>query len=220
MIQRYAFLGVLCAIVTAPVHADFTMHTATVFEGNQAWSSVGLTFDVNAGPGIKVLALGIYDSKQDGIEGDAVLSTLLFDANRQVIAHMDFTANDPGTLVDAYRFKTLPSPLVLTPGRYTISGYGFHLNGNNEYNANFTQSGWPIFDDGDGAIAFVDSVWGASSVDMPPTYPTRSGATTIHGVADYFDGPNMRFQVVPVPGAVLLGLLGLSAAGARLHRRA
>lgn len=206
----------MCAFVAVPVRADI-MHTANVLTGNQAWSSVGLTFDVNPGPGVRVLELGIYDSAQDGIQGGATLSTVIFDAAKTPLVQMDFTASDSSTLVGAYLFKPLATPLVLAPGQYTIAGYGFHLGGNNEYNANFTHTGWPTFNDGGGLISFVDSVWGTST-DLPTTYPIYSGATTVHGVHDFFDGPNMEFEVVPIPGAFLLGILGLSAAGIKLHK--
>lgn len=219
MIRNLMFMATLCAILAGPVEAEL-MHTANVLSGSQAWSSVGLTFDVNPGPGIQILQLGIYDSDQDGIKGDATLSTLLFDSAQKVLTRMDFTAGDSATLIGAYLFKPLTTPLVLSPGRYTIAGYGFHLDDNDEYNANITHDGWPTFNDGGGLISFIDSVWGATSVEIPPTYPTSSGASSIHGVADYFDGPNMEFEAVPVPGAVLLGMLGLSVAGAKLRRQA
>jgi len=217
--RKLIFITLMCAFVAlAPMSARadiYTMHTANVLSGNQGWSSVGLKFDVNSE--IRVLELGIYDSAQDWIQGGATLSTLIFAPDKTtVLAQMNFTAADPGTLVGAYLFKKLAAPLVLPPGQYTISGYGFDSS-NNEYNANFTGSGWPTFDDGGGLISFVDSVWGASpGVDTPPTYPAQSGATTVHGVADYFDGPNMTY--VPVPGAILLGILGLGVAGLKLRR--
>jgi hypothetical protein len=219
--KRIALVLITLAFAAAPATADFTMHTANVLTGNQGWSSVGLTFNVNSQ--IKVLELGIYDSAQDGIKplvtgAPVTLSTLIFDSAKNVLAQMDFSTNDTGTLVGAYRWKSLATPLTLAPGQYAIVGYGFHLGTNNEYNANFTHTGWPTFDDGGGLISFVDSVWGDSpGVDMPPIYPTRSGATTVHGVHDFFDGPNMTY--VPVPGAAMLGILGLGAAAARLRKR-
>ena len=214
--RRIIYITLMCAFVAVPVRADFTMHTANTLVGNQSWSSVGLTFDVNPGPGIRVLELGIYDSAQDGIQGGAMLSTVIFDATPTALAQMDFTAASPGTLVGAYLFKPLATPLVLAPGRYTIAGYGFHLGNNNEHNMNNGGVG-PTFDDGGGLISFVDSVWGTST-DLPTTYPIYSGATTVHGVADYFDGPNMTY--VPVPGAVLLGILGLSVVSIKLRKHA
>jgi len=216
--KRLVLCIVLGAFVAAPAAADFVMHTANTLTGNQAWSSVGLTFDVNPGPGINVLALGVYDSGQDGIGGGATLSTVIFDSAHTPLIQMDFWANSPGTLAGAYLFKPLQTPLLLAPGQYSIVAYGFHLGGNNEYNSNYTHTGGPTFDNS-GLIGFVDSVWG-NGTDMPATWPVRSGATSPYGVEDYFDGPNMRFEAVPLPGAVLLGLLGLSAAGWKLRRSA
>ena len=205
--RRIIFLTVLCAFVAVPVRADFTMHTATTTIGNQAHSSVGLKFDVNTA--IQVLKLGIYDSAQDGIQGGATLSTVIFDATPTALVQMDFTAASPGTLVGAYLFKPLATPLVLAPGRYTIEGYGFNA-GNNEHNTTKGGTG-PTFDGGGGLISFVDSVWGLAG-DVPAMYPTQTWNTG----ADYFDGPNMTY--VPVPGAVLLGILGLSAVGVKLRK--
>ncbi len=203
----------LVLAVSISARADFIMHSANETTGNQVWGGVGLTFDVVAPSGIEVLELGIYDSGHDGIGGDATLSTVLFDtATETSLGQMDFTGLDSGTW-DATSndwFKPLASPLVLSPGQYTIVGYGWD-SGNNEHNSN-NVGGGPTFDSGGGSISFVESVWTVYDDDIAPTFPTQTGGT------DYFDGPNMKFAVVPVPVAVLLGMLGLGTAGLSLRK--
>lgn len=192
-----------------------TMHTANTNTGNQTWSSVGLEFDVNPGPGIYVLELGVYDSGSDGIAGPSTtLSTLIFDSTQVVLAWVDFTEAMPGTFDSAsnYLFKPLATPLALGPGRYTIVSYGF-TSGDNEHNMTLGGSG-PTFDGGGGLISFHDSVWGSGS-DTPPTFPTSTWNTHL----DYFDGPNMRFTPIPAPGAILLGGIGVALVGWMRRRR-
>lgn len=211
------FMAVLLMVFAAiaPMSASATMmHTATELDGNQSYSSVGLTFDVNP-PGIVVLELGIYDSHADGIKGDATLSAVIFDSTQTLLVQTDFTAGDPGTfdVASQYLFKTLETPLVLAPGQYTIVGYGFS-GLDTEHNTWWGGSG-PTFDGG-GLISFVQSVWGAfPGSDTPPTFPTITQGPLF---PDYFDGANMQFVAVPVPGAFLLCMLGLSAVGIKLRK--
>lgn len=203
------------AVAPMSARASITMHTANTTVGNQAWSSVGLLFDVNPGPGIRVLELGVYDSRSDGIVGTTVkLSTVIFDAAQTPLAQMDFTAGDPGTFDAAsnYLFKPLGIPLLLSPGQYTIAAYGFS-GVDNEHNTTLGGAG-DTFNDGGGLISFVDSVWGAGS-DVPPTYPTNTWNTGL----DYFSGPNMRYEVIPAPGAFLLGSIGLGFVSWMRRRR-
>jgi hypothetical protein len=208
-----AAAALLAAVPMSTSAAPVTMHSAVVTTGNQGYSSVGLEFDV-LGSNFRVLELGVYDSGSDGIVGalaPTTLTTVLFDATQTPVATMTFTAGDVGMWFDAasnYLFKPLASPLVLTPGRYTIVSYGFDAS-NLEHNSNISGSG-PVFDDGDG-ISFVRSVWGGGA-DLPPVFPTSAGAP------DYFDGPNMIFQV-PVPGAILLGAIGMGLVGSLRRRR-
>jgi hypothetical protein len=200
--------ALLAALPMSASAVPATMHTANTTVGNQVWGGVGLTFNV-IDPRVTVIDLGIYDSGADGITGDdTVLTTVLFDAQQAVIASMNFTAADPGVFDAAsnYWFKPI-SPLALAVGQYTIVGYGW--NAANLENNSVYGSPAPSFHSG--GIQFVNSVWTATGADPAPTWPVSSGAP------DYFDGPNMIYQV-PAPGAILLGAIGMGLVGC-LRRR-
>lgn len=187
------------AVVPMSAKASITMHTATTNVGNQGGYGVGLEFTVDTALGIRVSELGVYDSANDGIQGNSPLSTYIFDSTQAVLGQMSFTSAD-GAGTDNYLFRPLAAPLILLPGTYTIVAYGF--NGlDNEYNENFTHTGGPTFNGG-GLISLTQSVWGSNTAGV---FPTSSSAPGI----DHFDGPNMRYEVVPAPGAFLLGSIGV-----------
>jgi hypothetical protein len=184
--------------------ASVTLQTANNDTGNQAWSGVGVRFDVNVP--ISVSALGIFDSNQDGIAAgpltpltaDLYLLTAPFvDPSLGVlVASQTFDSVSPGALDARYRFKSI-TPLILVPGRYVLAGYGWTAT-DLEHNCN-NGGICETFNNGGGVLTYVDSPFGGSA-DPPGVIPTNTtGATT-----NYFSAANMQFTVVPEPSTWLL----------------
>jgi hypothetical protein len=207
MRRAMAVLALACLATGAAQATPVAMHIAVTGTGNQAYSGVGLEFNV-AGSNFQVWDLGVYDSGSDGIVGEATLTTILFDATHTAIATETFTAAD-GAGVGSYLFKPLAGgPLLLAPGQYALVSYGFDLD-NPLHNSNLGGAG-PLLDPASGVI-FVRSIWGGGA-DAPGVYPTNSGAP------DYFDAPNMT-TTIPAPGAILLGMIGTGVVGWLRKRR-
>jgi hypothetical protein len=73
-----------------------------------------------------------------------------------------------------------------------------------------------------GIIEFEDYTWDAFPfATMPDVWSTdwAPWGHTEDAFPYYHDGVNFKYEVVPVPGAVLLGVIGLSYAGWRLRRK-
>lgn len=98
--------------------------------------SLGMDFDV-ARP-VRITELGVYDDGADGLF--LPLQAVLYDREtRQALPTLEFSPEDPGTLLDSNRFKPLPEPLILPAGFkgvIAVSGYGADERGVERYFSN------------------------------------------------------------------------------------
>jgi len=169
---------------------------------------------------ITVTHLGLYDAPNSGgSEGDGFFLEHPIGLWRQGGSLLASVTLPSGTgadteLLDGFRYLDVPDVSLAQGERYIV---GF-------YTGPYT---WPAPADemwvwlqyftwsADPAIEYVSGLWGAGTGLALPSTPT----TVANGL--YRFGPNFQFTdtVVPVPGAALLGILGLSCAGWRLRRR-
>jgi len=93
--------------------------------GNQAFAgSLGMDFDVEEG--ILVERLGVFDDGSDGL--NLPLTAHVYDrVMQEELARLEFSPDDPGTLIGGSRFKDLDPPLALPAGfqgTMVAAGYG------------------------------------------------------------------------------------------------
>jgi len=174
------------AAQAATVAYDIPASTA----GTQSFGGVlGMDFVVNSD--IRVTSLGAFDHNSDGIASGTITTELwgrnengtptnfADDSGAGILASDTFTSGSPGTLIGGSRFKTLGSPLLLTPGAYTIVAYGYSAS---ERNGNL----------GTGSTAGTVNVGGGL---ISPVGVSRNGGTAGSSIGTGLDaGPANRYH--------------------------
>ena len=168
---------------------------------------LGMDFDV-VSP-VVVMRLGAFDSGADGINSSSTLTAQLYRRSGNsgtVIATLTFSATDPGTLIEGSRFKMLASPVLLSPGSYTMVGYGHNANNRNGNIGTGNAKVWTT-DDGGGLIAFVGSSrYGGSPGVFPPTPDGGPADRYAAGTFEYVPAPTRPLIFAqPTDQAVRLG---------------
>ena len=107
--------------------------------GNEAVNGLVVGNDFRVVNPVTIWYLGVFTSgTNNGVQGHAVLTAQLWERSGAqagtLLETVTFDAANPGTLYRGSLFKTLPKPLTLLPGNYTIAAYGFD-NANPEGNA-------------------------------------------------------------------------------------
>jgi hypothetical protein len=160
--------------------------------GNQEFGGVlGMDFDV-ANP-IVVTQIGVFDDNSDGLQ--LPITAKLWDrsdpASPVVLETVEFTPEEPGTLVGGSRFKPLPAPRRLEIGfRGTIGaeGYGAGERLRNTLGV-IANRNWTV-NDGNGSIQFVG---GGRYGTVNGEYP----GTVDGGPADRYCAGTFEFETTP-----------------------
>ena len=147
----------------------------------------GHDFTVNST--VTISQLGVFDSNADGLSRTLTTEIWSRSGNSGTeLTQIVFSPENPGTLIDSNRFKPLATPLVLTPGDYTVTAHGF---GSNE-KAGHQGFGGPsaelkTLDDGSGTLAFVGSSRLGTTAG---SFPTQSAG----GSPNYFSAGTFQYS--------------------------
>ncbi|MCW3055580.1 MAG: hypothetical protein JWN14_4750 [Chthonomonadales bacterium] len=224
-IFRYILVPLCLTLMSSHAHSQsftaYDLNTPGYLGNTNFGGNVGMAFDVNA-VNVTVTSLGIFDSGGDGFHH--VMTTYLFDRDTHaLIASQNFsgtTVLTAGTLVGNQRFITLSAPVVLGPGHYVVSAYGF-LNdglGNDRVGAEdrpgFVQD---TFNDGGGVITAVGPSLYSEAYLGPGVYPTN----TLGDALAFNAGSFQLFVPEPSTVALMFSLVGVggSLALKRARRR-
>ncbi len=186
--------------------------------GNQEHTA-GLGHDFDVKSGIAVTQLGVFDDSSDGLK--RTLTARIYDrTTKDIAAELEFSPEDPGTLIEGSRFKPLEEPLVLGPGfQGSIVAFGY---GPGERNGNKGVSPLPGLstDNAGCAVSFVGGGrWGDPAT--PDAYPENGDATQQAYAAGTFWYTTRDPAQAPALGGLGLGALGLASlvSGAFLLRK-
>jgi hypothetical protein len=195
---RHLFVGLaLLASVVPALHAAtiYTAYQDPAVAGTQNYDlALGMDFDVV--DAIQILALGTFDSGQDGIAG--AITVAIYDRITQTaVPGLTLTiAGTEGSLAGGDRIVLLSTPIVLPAGfqgTIVATGYGNPAdpNGNTCNSDNL-----PALDDGGGLIQFV----GTSRYATVPGFPTVLDGAVARYAAGTFE---YAATGVPEPGTLV-----------------
>lgn len=159
-------------------------------EGNQAFGgTLGMEFEV-ANP-IIVTQIGVFDDLSDGLK--LPITAKIWDRSNpdapEALVTVEFTPEDPGTLVGGSRFKPLPAPLRLEIGFLGTMGAEGYGAEERLRNAGAVPRNWTI-NDGNGSLVFVGtSRYGTVNGE----YPNVSDG----GPADRYAAGTFEFETTP-----------------------
>jgi hypothetical protein len=165
--------------------------------GSQAFANgYGMDFDVRTN--IVISTLGVFDSGADGLTNVTLTTQIYRRAGNTgtLLTSLAFTQADPGTLIGGSRFKSLPTPLILDPGTYTVASYGYTAANPGGNIGTGNAKTW-VTDDGGGLITFVGTArYGSGGVGIFPATPDA-------GPADRYAAGTFEFRILPIAPVVV-----------------
>ncbi len=217
VVASSAILG-LSSAARAQLPAFPAFSTTGSLAGNQSWGGLlGSYFTVTGPQGLTIRDIGVFDSGADGIMGvGTTLQVAIFtQAGVQVTATETFTQALPGSLgAGSYRFRALPSDLLLPSGNYVIVAQGFNASDMN-YNHKSLGGSSPI-NTGEFAFQGNNIVWGGSYYDHPTTLQVPG---ILDDAAPNLYGAGVFTVMIPEPGTFALLGLGLAPIALAIRRR-
>jgi len=224
-IFRYILIPLCLTLLSSYAHSQtFTAYDLNTpgYLGNTNFAgNLAMQFDVNAA-NIQITSLGIFDSGGDGFHH--VMTTYLYDRDTHaLITSQNFsgtTTATAGTLIGNNRYIDLATPLILGPGHYVVSAYGFLNDGlgldmtGAEDRPGFVQD---TFNDGGGLITAVSPSLYSEAYLGPGVYPT----STLGDALAWNAGTFQYSLFVPEPNTVALmfSLVGVGGSLAFQHAR-
>jgi hypothetical protein len=160
---------------------------------------LGLDFNVNTS--IKITALGVFDSGQDGLAFSQVVR-IYNRATEASVADVTIPAGASATLNGGSRFVTLTTPLVLPAG--FLGSVVAEINTTDGNWNSHGGSGVSVLNTGGGAISYVGV--GRVSDSGPAVYPSRLDG----GPANRYLAGSFIFSVIPEPAEWMLLASGLA----------
>jgi len=223
-IFRYILIPLCLTLMSSHAYSQtftaYDLNTPGYLGNDNFGGNLGMEFDVNA-VNIQITSLGIFDSGGDGFHH--VMTTYLYDRDTHaLITSQNFsgtTTATAGTLVGNNRFIDLPTLVVLGPGHYVVSAYGF-LNdglGNDKFGAEdkpgFVQD---TFNDGGGLITAVAPSLYSEAYLGPGVYPDKT-----FGDALAWNAGTFQYSLfVPEPSSVALMCSLVGVGGSLALKRA
>ncbi len=171
---------------------DGATSNASAGTGNQDWAGrLGLRFTANSL--INITRLGAYDSGANGFTGTITVG-IVNSSGTVVVPAISMTGSSD-LLVGNFRMRNI-SPVVLSPGQYTVVSYGYSASDPN-YNSNNPANLFETVNTGSGLITHDDSPWdGTAAMGVP---------ANTHSIGGFHAG-NFSFSAVqPILSATING---------------
>ncbi len=188
-------MAVLICTAAAPA-ASIMLNFNPGQAGNQGFGGeLGNDFTVNVP--VEVTHVGVFDDLSNGIAGSLTAQIWTRSGNTGTLVPgttMTFTNADPGTLDSAVRLKTLPTPVILQPGTYTVASNS-HSATDMNLNSNVGGFGFTK-DDGGGLITIPAGPgvqakrWGLN----PNSFPNNADGDWLMGSGTFAFEPTFDFM--------------------------
>jgi len=205
----------ICLIVVTNIHAEmidttgFTPWLSVGKWGKNSTETIGQTFTVGSDNRLDSFTFYIADALDPDFM-DFTAYVMKWNVNRAT----------GSILFESDPLRTTNNGGAGGMEEFTLDTGGLYLTEGEQYVAFFSSSTYPSTPQGNGWAAYVGERYADGTFVYIDNGSSLASLTTSHWVTNY-PGGDLAFKVtlVPVPGAVLLGMLGLSVAGVKLRKK-